>query len=131
MRGVCSLDRLYRFSRHDDAAHGVPGVLWIVSAGSLDDKGRIYRYSYSVVGNERMEREVTIALGKKSLKRSEKADIVTFYADLKRFARNVELAPHFRLACLDLLTEDPWLVAMSSHAQALAVPDITDAYDAR
>lgn len=109
MKGVCTLDRLYRFSRHEDILHEVPGNSWVVFAGSLDEKKRMYRYCY--VGDNTVEREVTISYGK-SFTKVEKANLSQFYIELQQFAHDVRMAPYFRLACVDLLSEDPWLLSI-------------------
>lgn len=107
-----TLDRLYRFSRHDYACHGLPHITWAVSAGSLEQTSRMYRYVYSDGEKHiEMEKEASIRFDKSLCKtRTERKELLDMYKDLRQFSQDVSLAPLFRLACLDLLTEDPWLV---------------------
>jgi hypothetical protein len=124
-KGVCknsdmpptTLDRLYRFSRHDEVSHGSPGITWVVSAGSLEQSARMYRYAYTHPNGSHVEREVSISL-ERSLKKHEKADLITMFMDLRRFTRDDTFAPYFRLACLDLLREDPWFVFIRESVDA-------------
>ena len=108
-----SLDRLYRFSKHDEVFHVSPGITWVVSAGSLEQTTRMYRYAYTHANgctvNHHIEHEVVLCL-EGSLKKNEREDLMNLCMDLRRFAMDITMAPHFRLACLDLLSEDPWLV---------------------
>lgn len=107
-----TLDRLYRFSQHDHSCHGLPHITWAVSVGSLEQTSRMYRYAYSDghLGLDR-EKEVTIRFDKRLCKTtSERKELQEMYRDLRQFTHDTSLAPLFRLACLDLLTEDPWLV---------------------
>lgn len=109
MKGVCTLDHLYRFSRHDNILHGVPGICWVLFAGSLDENRRTYRYCY--VGDAKMERKVTISFGKSFIE-VEKANPSQSYIELQQFAHDMKMVPYFRLACVDLLSEDPWLLSI-------------------
>lgn len=96
------LDRLYRFSQHES---NESVATWHVSAGTLETKTRIYRIMYHY-GDVHDDMEITIHV-KKDVEL-----LKPFLAYLEEVARNGkgEYEPWFRLACLDLLTEDPWLL---------------------
>jgi hypothetical protein len=97
-----NLDRLYRFSRHDSGG----SAIWHVSAGTLETKTRLYRAMYRC-GSVHDEMEVTIHV---------KKDVDTlkpFLVYLENVVKGKDdHDPLFRLACLDLLTEDPWLLML-------------------
>jgi hypothetical protein len=97
-----TLDHLYRFFKHDDT-NSTFGAIWHVSAGTIEHKTRLYRivYTHDCVHDEI---EVTIQTNK-SLNDLKK--IHEYLNRVTREERNYD--PDFRLACLDLLVEDPWI----------------------
>lgn len=92
------LDRLFRFFRHDEGKYGVS---WNLSAVTLEQKSRLYRYSYKSTERS-FEYETTIHV-------QTPRQLLPFYTLLTRLTQEKELDEAFRLACLELLTIDPWL----------------------
>jgi hypothetical protein len=92
------LDRLFRFFRHDE---GKSTVAWNVSAVTLEQKSRLYRYSYKSTERS-FEQEITISV-------RTPRQLLPFYTLLARMVHEKELDEAFRSACSELLVIDPWL----------------------
>jgi hypothetical protein len=100
MKRITKLDRLYRFSQHDDpdVSHG---CMWNISAGSLERKARLYRVVYQD-SDTRIESEQTIHV-------SYPNQLKDFYELISSIVGRDDVDVEFQKACTTLLEQDPWL----------------------
>ncbi len=93
------LHQLHRFFRHDQGR--ATGCEWNIAAGALEKQQRLYRILYRSA-TVHIEDELTINVGRPG-------PLKDFFLLLARVIGHTDLDGGFRDACLDLLTEDPWL----------------------
>jgi hypothetical protein len=100
MKLPTKLDRLYRFSQHEDpdVSHG---CMWNVSAGSLERKARLYRVVYHD-SETRIESEQTIHV-------KYPGKLKDFYELVCGILGRDDVDVEFQRACKSLLEQDPWL----------------------
>ncbi len=110
------LDRLYRFSQHEDPdiSHG---CMWNISAGSLERKARLYRVVYKD-SETRIESEQTIHV-------KYPAKLKEFYELIYGILGRDDLDVEFQRACKNMLEQDPWLSMFLTNT--LPLPGIDDA----
>ena len=98
-----TLDQLFRFSQHEDKTESAQ-VQWQISAGSLENKKRLYRIYYKTIsdGVVQIETEVTVRMDRIS-------ELEPFFIHIRDVSKRENLSESFRKTCLRLIITDPWL----------------------
>lgn len=105
------LARLYRFFRHEEKEDTTP--IWNVASVPYDIDFRTYRVMYNdnVNCNLNCDYEITIPLSK-----SWKKELGPFVQLFVKVLGEKAYDNQFRIACMDMAHEDPWLEEYLSEA---------------
>jgi len=100
MYSPTTLDCLYRFTRYEEE----DGPSWSVASCPIESDKRLYRIMYS--GDDLYEQELTINIKNYRWELSEYKHL------LEVVSSDMDFCEAFRLACLVMLQEDPWLSSL-------------------